>query len=184
MKKMTPLKTGLEKIQSGKLAPKPQSSCTSTCSAGEAPSENQSPSEGQQEAASEVQDTSKVCVPGEQEELQMVDKNGSKSNISVYLTLNQKKSNSSGASVCSIDSMDDLKSSISEGSSSESFVFPPDSMFGPSTSSTSSSPREEKSLNNSLKMKIFSKNVSKCITPDGRTICVGDIVLAKICGFP
>ncbi|CAO2642601.1 PWWP domain-containing protein 2A, partial [Lemmus lemmus] len=178
------LKTGLEKIRSGKLAPKPQSRCTSTRSAGEAPSENQSPSEGPQEAASEVQDTSEVCVPGEQEELQTEGKKGSKSNISVYLTLNQEKSDSSGASVCSIDSMDDLKSSNSEGSSSESFVFPPGSMRAPSTSSTSSSSREEKSLSNSLKMKIFSKNVSKCITPDGRTICVGDIVWAKIYGFP
>uniref|UniRef100_A0A452GFQ2 PWWP domain-containing protein n=1 Tax=Gopherus agassizii TaxID=38772 RepID=A0A452GFQ2_9SAUR len=33
-------------------------------------------------------------------------------------------------------------------------------------------------------MKVFSKNVSKCVTPDGRTICVGDIVWAKIYGFP
>ncbi|XP_040604410.1 PWWP domain-containing protein 2A isoform X3 [Mesocricetus auratus] len=178
------LKTGLEKIRSGKLAPKPQSRCTSTRSAGEAPSENQSPSEGLEEAASEVQDTSKVYVPGELEELQTVGKKGSKSNISVYLTLNQEKSDSSSASVCSIDSMDDLKSSNSECSSSESFAFPPGSMRASSTSSISSSSKEEKSLSNSLKMKIFSKNVSKCITPDGRTICVGDIVWAKIYGFP
>ncbi|KAL1779507.1 PWWP domain-containing protein 2A isoform X1 [Sigmodon hispidus] len=178
------LKTGLEKIRSGKLAPKPQSRCTSTRSAGEAPSENQSPSEGPEEAASEVQDTSRVYVPGEQEELQTVGKRGSKSNISVYLTLNQEKCDSSSSSVCSLDSMDDLKSSNSECSSSESFDFPPGSIRASSTSSTSSSSKEEKSLRNSLKMKIFSKNVSKCITPDGRTICVGDIVWAKIYGFP
>ncbi|XP_076793137.1 PWWP domain-containing protein 2A isoform X2 [Arvicanthis niloticus] len=180
------LKTGLEKIRSGKLAPKPQSRCTSTRSAGEAPSEKQSPSEGPEESASEVQDTSRVHVPGEQEELWTLGKRGSRSSISVYLTLNQEKSDSSSASVCSIDSMDDLKSSNSECSSSESFIFPPGCMHTPSASSTStsSSSKEEESLSNSLKMKIFSKNVSKCITPDGRTICVGDIVWAKIYGFP
>ncbi|XP_036280879.1 PWWP domain-containing protein 2A isoform X2 [Pipistrellus kuhlii] len=177
------LKTGLEKMRSGKLAPKPQSRCTSTRSAGEAPSENQSPSKGPEEANGEVQDTNEVLVPSEQEP-QTLGKKGSKSNISVYMTLNQKKSDSSSASVCSIDSTDDLKSSNSECSSSESFDFPPGSMHAPSTSSTSSSSKEERKLSNSLKMKVFSKNVSKCITPDGRTICVGDIVWAKIYGFP
>ncbi|XP_059555067.1 PWWP domain-containing protein 2A isoform X2 [Myotis daubentonii] len=177
------LKTGLEKMRSGKLAPKPQSRCTSTRSAGEAPSENQSPSKGPEEASSEVQDTNEVLVPGEQEP-QTLGKKGSKSNLSVYMTLNQKKSDSSSASVCSVDSTDDLKSSNSECSSSESFDFPPGSMHAPSTSSTSSSSKEEKKLSNSLKMKVFSKNVSKCVTPDGRTICVGDIVWAKIYGFP
>ncbi|XP_007474023.1 PWWP domain-containing protein 2A isoform X1 [Monodelphis domestica] len=178
------LKAGLEKMRSGKMAPKPQSRCTSTRSAGEAPSENQSPSKGPEEASSEVQDTSEVHVPDEQEEQQTLGKKGSKSNITVYMTLNQKKSDSSSASVCSIDSTDDLKSSNSECSSTESFDFPPGSMHAPSTSSTSSSSKEEKKLSNSLKMKVFSKNVSKCITPDGRTICVGDIVWAKIYGFP
>ncbi|KAF7478565.1 Hypothetical predicted protein [Marmota monax] len=175
------LKTGLEKMRSGKMAPKPQSRCTSTRSAGEAPSENQSPSKGPEEASSGVQDTSEVPVPGEQDEPQTLGKKGSKSNISVYMTLNHKKSDSSSASVCSIDSTDDLKSSNSECSSSESFDFPPGSMHVPSTSSSS---KEEKKLSNSLKMKIFSKNVSKCVTPDGRTICVGDIVWDKIYGFP
>ncbi|KAF0873439.1 PWP2A protein, partial [Crocuta crocuta] len=178
------LKTGLEKMRSGKMASKPQSRCTSTRSAGEAPSENQSPSKGPEEASSEVQDTNEVLVPGEQDEPQTLGKKGSKSNISVYMTLNQKKSDSSSASVCSIDSTDDLKSSNSECSSSESFDFPPGSMHAPSTSSTSNSSKEEKKLSNSLKMKVFSKNVSKCVTPDGRTICVGDIVWAKIYGFP
>lgn len=59
------LKTGLEKMRSGKMAPKPQSRCTSTRSAGEAPSENQSPSDGPEEASCAVQDTNEVLVPGE-----------------------------------------------------------------------------------------------------------------------
>ncbi|XP_062443464.1 PWWP domain-containing protein 2A isoform X1 [Rhea pennata] len=179
------LKTGLEKIRSGKMATKPQSRCSSTRSAGEAPSENQSPSKGPEEASSEVQDTSQVHVTVDQDEHQTLGKRGSKSNITVYMTLNQKKSDSSSASVCSSDSTDDLKSTNSECSSTESFDFPPGSMHAPSSSSSSSSSsKEEKKLSNSLKMKVFSKNVSKCVTPDGRTICVGDIVWAKIYGFP
>ncbi|XP_026537429.1 PWWP domain-containing protein 2A-like isoform X2 [Notechis scutatus] len=179
------LKTGLEKLQSGKMAAKPQSRCSSTRSAGEAPSENQSPSEGPEEANSEVQDTSEVHVPVDQDEQQTMGKRGSKSNITVYMTLNQKKSDSSSASICSSDSTDDLKSSNSECSTTESFDFPPGSMHAPSSSSSSSfssSLKEEKKLSNSLK--VFSKNVSKCVTPDGRTVCVGDIVWAKIYGFP
>ncbi|ELK27554.1 PWWP domain-containing protein 2A [Myotis davidii] len=50
-------------MRTGKLAPKPQSPCTSTRSAGEAPSENQSPSAGPEEAPSEGQDTNEVLVP-------------------------------------------------------------------------------------------------------------------------
>uniref|UniRef100_K7FXJ1 PWWP domain containing 2A n=1 Tax=Pelodiscus sinensis TaxID=13735 RepID=K7FXJ1_PELSI len=178
------LKTGLEKIRSGKMATKPQSRCSSTRSAGEAPSENKSPSKGSEEASSEVQDTSEVHVTVDQDEHQTLGKRGSKGNITVYMTLNQKKSDSSSASVCSSDSTDDLKSTNSECSSTESFDFPPGSMHAPSSSSSSSSSKEEKKLSNSLKMKVFSKNVSKCVTPDGRTICVGDIVWAKIYGFP
>ncbi|XP_050168205.1 PWWP domain-containing protein 2A isoform X1 [Myiozetetes cayanensis] len=176
------LKTGLEKIRSGKMATKPQSRCSSTRSAGEAPSENQSPSEGPEEASSEVQDTSEMHVTVDQDEHQTLGKRGSKSNITVYMTLNQKKSDSSSASVCSSDSTDDLKSTNSECSSTESFDFPPGSMHAPSSSSSSS--KEEKKLSNSLKTEVFSKNVSKCVTPDGRTVCVGDIVWAKIYGFP
>ncbi|XP_068816246.1 PWWP domain-containing protein 2A isoform X1 [Struthio camelus] len=176
------LKTGLEKIRSGKMATKPQSRCSSTRSAGEAPSENQSPSKGPEEASSEVQDTREVHVTVDQDEHQTLGKRGSKSNITVYMTLNQKKSDSSSASVCSSDSTDDLKSTNSECSSTESFDFPPGSMHAPSSSSSSS--KEEKKLSNSLKMEVFSKKVSKCVTPDGRTICVGDIVWAKIYGFP
>ncbi|XP_062976600.1 PWWP domain-containing protein 2A isoform X1 [Elgaria multicarinata webbii] len=178
------LKTGLEKLQSGKMAAKPQSRCSSTRSAGEAPSENQSPSEGPEEASSEVQDTNEVHVPVDQDEQQTLGKRGSKSNITVYMTLNKKKSDASSASVCSSDSTDDLKSTNSECSTTESFDFPPGSMHAPSSSSSSASSKEEKKLSNSLKMKVFSKNVSKCVTPDGRTICVGDIVWAKIYGFP
>ncbi|KFO34183.1 PWWP domain-containing protein 2A [Fukomys damarensis] len=166
------LKTGLEKVRSGQVAPKPQSRCTSTRSA------------GPEEASSEVQDTSGVHAPGGRDEPQTPGTKGSGSSVSVYLALTPKKCDSPSASVCSADSSDGLKSSNSECSSSESLDFPPGRAHAPCASSTSSSSKEEKKRSNSLKMKIFSKNVSKCITPDGRTICVGDIVWAKIYGFP
>uniref|UniRef100_UPI0037E9B88C PWWP domain-containing protein 2A n=1 Tax=Semicossyphus pulcher TaxID=241346 RepID=UPI0037E9B88C len=47
-------------------------------------------------------------------------------------------------------------------------------------SSTSSSSSSSTSSSSS----VFSKLVSKCALPDGRTVCVGDIVWAKIYGFP
>ncbi|KAG8438767.1 hypothetical protein GDO86_005095 [Hymenochirus boettgeri] len=177
------LKSGLETLRSAKMGIKPQTRYSATRSAGEAPSEIQNPSNGPEEVSSEIQDTS-VCVsPEEQDEQQALGKRGSKSNITVYMTINQKKADSSSASVCSSDSTDDLKSSHSECSSTENFDFPPGSMHTPSSSSSASS-KEEKKLSNSLKIKVFSKNVSKCVTTDGRTICVGDIVWAKIYGFP
>ncbi|KAM4620425.1 PWWP domain-containing protein 2A [Polymixia lowei] len=40
------------------------------------------------------------------------------------------------------------------------------------------------SSSSSSKPSMFSKSVSKCSGPDGRTVCVGDIVWAKIYGFP
>uniref|UniRef100_H3AU19 PWWP domain containing 2A n=1 Tax=Latimeria chalumnae TaxID=7897 RepID=H3AU19_LATCH len=174
-------KAELEKVGSSRIVAKPQSRCTSTRSAGEVPTETQGPTTTTEEAGNENKDTREMGVPGEQEGEQPMGKKGSKGNITVYMTLNQKQSDSSTASVCSSDSTDDLKSSNSE-CSSESFDFPPGSMHTPSTSSSCS--KEEKKLSNSLKVKVFSKNVSKCITPDGRTICVGDIVWAKIYGFP
>ncbi|KAM4676458.1 PWWP domain-containing protein 2A isoform 1-T2 [Discoglossus pictus] len=177
------LKTGLESLRSSKMGIKPQTRYTATRSAGEAPSEIKTPSNGPEEVKSEIQDTS-VCVPTEEQETeQALGKKGSKTNITVYMTLNQKKVDSSTASVCSSDSTDDLKSIHSECSSTENFDIPPGSMHAPSSSSSSSS-KEEKKLSNSLKIKVFSKNVSKCLTLDGRTICVGDIVWAKIYGFP
>ncbi|XP_053318140.1 PWWP domain-containing protein 2A [Spea bombifrons] len=176
------LKTGLESLRSSKMSAKPQTRYSATRSAGEVPSEIKSPSNGPEEAGGDVQDTS-VCVPtDEQDEQQTLSKRGSKSNSPVYMTLNQAKADSSSASVCSSDSTDDLKSSHSECSSTENFDFPPGSIHAPSPPSSSS--KEEKRPSNSLKIKVFSKNVSKCVTPDGRTICVGDIVWAKIYGFP
>uniref|UniRef100_A0A8C5MAJ9 PWWP domain-containing protein 2A n=1 Tax=Leptobrachium leishanense TaxID=445787 RepID=A0A8C5MAJ9_9ANUR len=172
------VKKGLESLRSSNIGIKPQTRYSATRSAGEVSSEIQSPTNGPEEASSVIQDTSVCEPPAEQPEPQTLSKRGSKSNITVYMTLNQTKADSSTASVCSSDGTDDLKSSHSECSSTETFDFPPGSMHAPSSS------KEEKTLSTSLKIKVFSKNVSKCVTTDGRTICVGDIVWAKIYGFP
>ncbi|KAG5853426.1 hypothetical protein ANANG_G00073290 [Anguilla anguilla] len=187
-----------------KLAPP---SCTSTRSFS---SSSSSFSDREQRAVGEEPE-----VPGGRDESQ--EKPGAKAaNITVYMTLNPSKLDSSNVSVCSVDSTDDLKSSNSECSSTETFDFPPPGALhsppAPSTSSvvttsstscsassssssssscssslsssSSSAPKEEKKPSKSLKAAVFSKNVSKCVTTDGRTICVGDIVWAKIYGFP
>ncbi|XP_051733355.1 PWWP domain-containing protein 2A-like isoform X1 [Ctenopharyngodon idella] len=119
---------------------------------------------------------------------------GSKAgNLVVYMTLNPSQPDSSSTSMCSIDSADDLKSSNSECSSTETFDFPPPgdlrSAPAPGTSSafasaSPSAPKDVKKRSKSLKAAVFSKNVTKCVALDGRTICVGDIVWAKILGFP
>ncbi|XP_067852543.1 PWWP domain-containing protein 2A [Heptranchias perlo] len=173
-------KAKLERVRSCKTASKAPPRCTSSRSAGEQPSEKDSPTKGLEQSTDENKDTREITWPCEQDEKQL-GKRGSRGNITVYMTYSQNKSDSSTFSVCSSDSADDLKSSNSECSSTETFDFPPGSMHVPCSSSSSS--KEEK-LTNSLKVKVFTKNVSKCVTPDGKTICVGDIVWAKIYGFP
>ncbi|XP_078267739.1 PWWP domain-containing protein 2A [Rhinoraja longicauda] len=171
-------KAKLERLRSCKTASKTLPHTSS--SAGEQPPEKDSPTKGLEQSTDENKDTGEIKWPCEQDEKQL-GKRGSRGNITVYMTYSQNKSDSSTFSVCSSDSADDLKSSNSECSSTETFDFPPGSMHVPCSSSSSS--KEEK-LTNSLKMKIFTKNVSKCVIPDGKTICVGDIVWAKIYGFP
>ncbi|XP_069754979.1 PWWP domain-containing protein 2A [Narcine bancroftii] len=174
-------KAKFERLRSCKIASKTPPRCTSSRSAGEQPPEKDSPTKGLEQSTDENKDTREIKWPCEQDEKQL-GKRGSRGNITVYMTYSQNKSDSSTFSVYSSDSADDIKSSNSECSSTEPFDFPPGSMHVPCSSSSSSS-KEEK-LTNSLKMKVFTKNVSKCVTPDGKTICVGDIVWAKIYGFP
>ncbi|XP_026878482.2 PWWP domain-containing protein 2A [Electrophorus electricus] len=130
----------------------------------------------------------------EPEEQEGRETRGSKAgNLVVYMTLKPSQPDSSSTSVCSVDSADDLKSSNSECSSTETLDFPPPGEFrsapAPGTSSAFTAtpppaPKDEKKRSKSLKAAVFSKNVSKCVALDGRTICVGDIVWAKILGFP
>ncbi|KAL4631305.1 PWWP domain-containing protein 2A-like [Arapaima gigas] len=160
------------------------------------PSPNPKPFQDHREPEIETEE-----MGGSEERQERREKRGAKAgNLTVYMSLHPGQPDSSSASVCSVDSADDLKSSNSECSSTETFDFPPPGALHsppvPSTSSivttssttssfsSSSVPKEEKKSSKPLKTAVFSKNVSKCVTADGRTICVGDIVWAKIYGFP
>ncbi|XP_066501533.1 PWWP domain-containing protein 2A [Hoplias malabaricus] len=205
----------LEKVPGGGRLTLPKvagARCTSTRSS----SSSSSCSTGQAAAATEPQGPDRVLEPPlsqqaqpkpqphpppehrdpqlEPEEQEGRGTRGSKAgNLVVYMTLNPSQPDSSSTSMCSVDSADDLKSSNSECSSTETLDFPPPGDFrttpAPGTSSSlastsPSAPKDEKKCSKSLKATVFSKNVSKCVALDGRTICVGDIVWAKILGFP
>ncbi|KAL0994689.1 hypothetical protein UPYG_G00125840 [Umbra pygmaea] len=207
----------LEKVPgSGRLSPpKPgaprctstRSSSSSSCSPGEATAaETLGPDNGPEpEPSPQTQSQPQVEPPGTAEhsdppaepeeqggQEERRETRGSKAgNLVVYMTLNPTQPDSSNTSMCSVDSADDLKSSNSECSSTETFDFPPPGDLhspapAPGTSSAvadpSPAPTEEKKPRKS--QKFSSKNVSKCVSLEGRTICVGDIVWAKICGFP
>ncbi|XP_030638279.1 PWWP domain-containing protein 2A [Chanos chanos] len=208
----------LEKVSGGGLLmlPKPAAPrCTSTrsssssCSAGQAttdaepqglttalePPLSQAQSDPKPHPHPAPEHGSPQAEPEEQEgREERRETRGSKAgNLVVYMTLNPSQPDSSSTSMCSIDSADDLKSSNSECSSTETFDFPPPgdlrSAPAPGTSSAIATasppaPKDEKKRSKSLKAAVFSKNVSKCVATDGRTICVGDIVWAKIYGFP
>lgn len=178
--------------------------CTSTRSAGQATAaaEPQGPDRELDPSLRQVrpkpqplsQPPSDHSKPQPEPEEQGQEMRGSKAgNLVVYMTLKPRQPDSSSTSMCSVDSADDLKSSNSECSSTETLDFPPPGDFrsasAPGTSSTfvsasSSAPKDSKKRSKSLKAAVFSKNVSKCVALDGRTICVGDIVWAKILGFP
>ncbi|KAL4659790.1 PWWP domain-containing protein 2A-like [Arapaima gigas] len=96
----------------------------------------------------------------------------------VCTSLNRYQPDSSNASIYSVDSADDLKSSNSECSSTETVVFPAPgvlrlpSLPGPSATAATCSraSKEGRKHDKSLKARVFSKNVSKCITLDSRTV--------------
>ncbi|XP_030010099.1 PWWP domain-containing protein 2A [Sphaeramia orbicularis] len=88
----------------------------------------------------------------------------------------------------SSSSSSSLDSAPSECGSTETFDLPP-----PGSAPPPPPEEEEDEDGNDLKRRrksssssssVFSKSVSKCRCPDGRTVCVGDIVWAKIYGFP
>ncbi|KAF4077350.1 hypothetical protein AMELA_G00207140 [Ameiurus melas] len=191
----------LEKVSGGgRLTPPKLAAprCTSTRSAGQvtAAAEPQGPDSelARPKPQPLSQSPSDHSKPQPEPEEQGQEMRGSKAgNLVVYMTLKPRQPDSSSTSMCSVDSADDLKSSNSECSSTETLDFPPPGDFrsasAPGTSSTfisasSSAPKDSKKRSKSLKAAVFSKNVSKCVALDGRTICVGDIVWAKILGFP
>ncbi|XP_008588485.1 PREDICTED: PWWP domain-containing protein 2B [Galeopterus variegatus] len=82
-------------------------------------------------------------------------------------------------SVCSSDSLDESKSSSSEVTSPDTG----DLSSGDGASVPSSS-RDARQTVPPLTVRLHTQSVSKCVTEDGRTVAVGDIVWGKIHGFP
>lgn len=81
-----------------------------------------------------------------------------------------------------------LSSPPSECSSTETFdLAPPGDQPSSSSSPQGEEDEEDKRRHrpsSATPSSVFSKSVSKVLLPDGRTVCVGDIVWAKIYGFP
>lgn len=81
--------------------------------------------------------------------------------------------------MCSTDSLDELKSSGSEVTSPDTG----DLSSGDSASVPSSSADTRQTVP-PLTVRLHTQSVSRCVTEDGRTVAVGDIVWGKIHGFP
>ncbi|KAK1164386.1 PWWP domain-containing protein 2B-like isoform X1 [Acipenser oxyrinchus oxyrinchus] len=99
--------------------------------------------------------------------------------LTLLLNFRKRKADSSSLSVCSNDSLDESKSSSSDGASPELCDFAP----GEDLSVSSSSKDEQKTVP-PLTVRLHTKIVTKCVTEEGRTVSVGDIVWGKIHGFP
>nr|XP_020650667.1 PWWP domain-containing protein 2B [Pogona vitticeps]XP_020650668.1 PWWP domain-containing protein 2B [Pogona vitticeps]XP_020650669.1 PWWP domain-containing protein 2B [Pogona vitticeps] len=105
---------------------------------------------------------------------------GGHDNLAFLMKYHKRKADSSSLSVCSNDSLDESKSSSSsEITSPELCDFLPGD-----DASVSSSSKDERKIVPPLTVRLHTQSVSKCVTEDGRTISVGDIVWGKIHGFP
>ncbi|NXM87896.1 PWP2B protein, partial [Oenanthe oenanthe] len=100
-------------------------------------------------------------------------------NLAFLMNYRKRKADSSSLSVCSNDSLDESKSSSSEVTSPELCDFLPGD-----DASVSSSSKDERKIVPPLTVRLHTQSVSKCVTEDGRTVAVGDIVWGKIHGFP
>lgn len=90
-----------------------------------------------------------------------------------------RRADCTNESVCSTDSLDELKSSGSEVTSPDTG----DLSSGDSASVPSSSADTRQTVP-PLTVRLHTQSVSRCVTEDGRTVAVGDIVWGKIHGFP
>ncbi|XP_060624654.2 PWWP domain-containing protein 2B [Anolis sagrei] len=100
-------------------------------------------------------------------------------NLAFLMNYHKRKADSSSLSVCSNDSLDESKSSSSEVTSPEMCDFLPGD-----DASVSSSSKDERKIVPPLTVRLHTQSVSKCVTEDGRTVSVGDVVWGKIHGFP
>ncbi|XP_036590091.1 PWWP domain-containing protein 2B [Trichosurus vulpecula] len=93
-----------------------------------------------------------------------------------FLMNYKRKADSSSLSVCSNDSLDE---SSSDAASPDGCDFLPGD-----DASVSSSSREERKTVPPLTVRLHTQSVARCVTEDGRTVSVGDIVWGKIPGCP
>ncbi|KAM6184532.1 PWWP domain-containing protein 2B [Rhynchocyon petersi] len=85
----------------------------------------------------------------------------------------------SSESVCSSDSLDESQSSSSEVTSAQPCE------LSPGDSGLQAAPtRDAHPTVPPLTVRLHTQSVSQCVTEDGRTVAVGDIVWGKIHGFP
>ncbi|XP_014442730.1 PWWP domain-containing protein 2B [Tupaia chinensis] len=91
----------------------------------------------------------------------------------------KRRADCASESVCSSDSLDESKSSSSEVTSPDTG----DLSSGDGASVPSSSGDAHQTVP-PLTVRLHTQSVSKCVTEDGRTVAVGDIVWGKIHGFP
>ncbi|KAM9326212.1 PWWP domain-containing protein 2B [Gastrophryne carolinensis] len=98
--------------------------------------------------------------------------------LNLLMNYRKRKADSSSASLCSNDSLEESKSSCLELNQMDFCDLMPGDEI-----SVSSSKDEHKTVP-PLTVRLHSKSVSNCITVDGKTISVGDIVWGKVHGFP
>lgn len=104
---------------------------------------------------------------------------GRHNNLTLLLDYKRRKADSSTFSVCSSDSLDESKSSSSSDALSlEVCDLTPGDDF-----SVSSSLDENKSVP-PLTVRLNARSVKKCVTDEGKTVSVGDVVWGKIHGCP
>ncbi|XP_075072157.1 PWWP domain-containing protein 2B [Mixophyes fleayi] len=115
---------------------------------------------------------------GEDDDFKGFPHNNDGHNLNLLVNYRKRKADSSSASLCSNDSLDESKSSCLELNRIDFCdLIPGDDL------SVSSSKDERKTVP-PLTVRLHSKSVTNCITVDGKTISVGDIVWGKVHGFP
>ncbi|XP_073402499.1 PWWP domain-containing protein 2B [Dendrobates tinctorius] len=115
---------------------------------------------------------------GEDEDFKGFPLNQEGANLNLLGNFRKRKADSSSASLCSNDSLDESKSSCLElNQMAFCDILPGDDI------SVSSSKDEQKTVP-PLTVRLHSKSVLNCITVEGKTISVGDIVWGKVHGFP
>ncbi|XP_038599836.1 PWWP domain-containing protein 2B [Tachyglossus aculeatus] len=101
--------------------------------------------------------------------------------LAFLVNYHKRRADSSSLSVCSNDSLDESKSSSSEAASPAPCDFLPGDDLSVSSSSSS---RDERKTVPPLTVRLHTQSVPRCVTEDGRTVSVGDVVWGKIHGFP